>query len=135
MSSTATNLYTDAWGEVIDRPGEGLIEIRWYDSTVDMSTEQFNEWLSTFVGMVEQCARPGVLVDASQFKMDRSQMSIGWRDENIIPRYNRAGVKRFAFQVPAGMPAIGSPPQAEGPADFPTGYFGTRRDALEWLNG
>ena len=77
----------------------------------------------------------GALVDANQFRMDRGQMSMGWRDEHIIPRYNAAGLKRFAFHVPEGMPAIGSPAQVEGPADFPTGYFGTRRDAVEWLKG
>lgn len=37
--------------------------------------------------------------------------------------------------MPAGMPAIGSDPVREGPATFPTGYFGTRADALAWLTG
>ena len=58
MSTTATNLYADAWGEIIDRPEEGFIEIRWFDSTLDMSGEQFNQWLSAFAGLLEQCARP-----------------------------------------------------------------------------
>jgi hypothetical protein len=32
-----------------------------------------------------------------------------WRDANIIPRYNAAGVKKFAH-MPEGMPMIGEPP-------------------------
>ena len=60
-------------------------------------------------------------------------MEMGWRDEHIIPRYNAAGLKKFAFVMPAGMPAIGAPPAPEGPADFPTGYYGSRADALSWL--
>ena len=56
-----------------------------------------------------------------------------WRDENIVPRYEAAGVRKFAFHMPAGMPAIGSDPAPEGVAKYPTGYFGTRRDALAWL--
>ena len=57
-----------------------------------------------------------------------------WRDANIIPRYNAAGVKKFAFLMPAGMPAIGAPPAPEGPGEFPTAYFGTRAEARAWLS-
>ena len=60
-------------------------------------------------------------------------MSLGWRDANIIPRYNAAGVKKFAFIMPAGMPAIGDDPAPEGPAHYPTAYFGSRAEALAWL--
>ena len=60
-------------------------------------------------------------------------MSMGWRDEHIIPRYNAAGLKKFAFIMPEGMPAIGAAPEKEGSANFPTAYFGSRNDALAWL--
>jgi hypothetical protein len=56
-----------------------------------------------------------------------------WRDANIIPRYNAVGAKKFAFVMPAGMFLIGNDPEAGGPAAYPTGYFGTREDALGWL--
>ena len=62
-------------------------------------------------------------------------MDANWRDANIIPRYNAAGVTKFAFLMPEGMPAIGAPPAPEGPAEFPTAYFGRRADAVEWLTG
>jgi hypothetical protein len=62
-----------------------------------------------------------------------ANMDEQWRDANIVRRYNAAAVNKFAFHMPSGMPAIGSEPAPEGPADFPTGYFGTRRDAFEWL--
>jgi len=51
----------------------------------------------------------------------------------IIPRYNQAGVEKFAFLMPAGMPAIGAPPAPETPGTFPTAYFGSRADATAWL--
>jgi hypothetical protein len=76
-----------------------------------------------------------VLVDAVQFRMDMSVMDMAYRDANIVPRYNVAGVKKFAFLMPAGMPAVGSPPAPEGPAVFPTAYFDARPDALTWLAG
>lgn len=126
-------LYEDSWGEIIDRAAAGYTEIRWYDTTKAITGDQFNQWLSVFAGFVEQKQPAGALVDALAFGMSPGLMSMGWRDENIIPRYNAAGLKKFAFIMPAGMPAIGKPPAAEGPAHFPTAYFANRSLALEWL--
>ena len=133
--STNRQLFEDDWGEVIDRPVAGYLEIRWYDTSADLTGDGFNALLARFAGFVEKHRRAGVLVDAIQFRMNPANMNLGWRDEHIIPRYNKAGLKRFAFHMPAGMPAIGSPPAREGPADFPTAYFGTRRETVAWLTG
>jgi hypothetical protein len=130
---TATIVYHDRYGATIDWPEDDYIEIRWYDTTAAMTGEEFNEWLSQFAGCVEAARRRGVLVDSVQFWMDMARMDAAWRDAHIIPRYNAAGVEKFAFLMPEGMPAIGGPPSHEGPADFPTAYFATRADALAWL--
>ena len=132
MASVA---FTDEWGEVIDRPEHDTIEIRWFDATAAMSGTEFNGWLSRFAAEVERTGRSGVLVDGLAFAMPMERMDATWRDANIIPRYNAAGVKRFAFLMPAGMPAIGAPPAKDGPAAYPTAYFGTRASAMEWLAG
>ena len=126
-------VYGDRWGEIIDR-AEGYCEIRWFDTTAEIGGTEFNEFLSTFAGCVEKTGRTACLVDAVSFRMDMSKMDMGWRDQNIIPRYNKAGVTKFAFLMPAGMPAIGAEPQPEGSGEFPTGYFGTRVDAVTWLS-
>lgn len=132
MASVA---FTDQWGEVIDRPEQNTIEIRWFDSTATMRGPEFNAWLSRSAAEVERAGRSGVLVDGLAFAMPTDQMDGVWRDANIIPRYNDAGVARFAFLMPPGMPAIGAPPATEGPATYPTAYFGTRRSAMAWLAG
>ena len=126
-------LYEDTFGEIIDRPDSGFIEIRWYDSTEKITDDEFNRWLSEFAGYVEQKNRISVLIDAVQFRMPPEQMNIEWRNENIIPRYNTAAVQKFAFIMPSGMPLIGNDPAPEGPAQFPTCYFSNRYDAVEWL--
>ena len=131
----ATVIYNDGFGSVIDWADDDFVEIRWYDTTKDLSAERFNDWLTAFAGEVERAGRSGVLVDAVQFRMDMAAMDFAFRDANIIPRYNAAGVKRFAFLMPAGMPAVGAPPAPEGPATFPTGYFDSRPAALAWLAG
>ena len=131
--SAVTQVYEDKWGAVIDRGDAGYVEIRWYDSTDAMSRDEFQQWLAAFAKEVERLRWPGILVDATRFLMDPANMSGEWRDANIIPHYNAAGVKKFAFLMPEGMPAIGSPPAVEGPAKFPTAYFGRRQEALDWL--
>ena len=126
-------VYEDEQGSMIDYPDDDYVEIRWYDATSQFNRDSFNRWLEGFAGGVEQCGRAGVLVDSMQFAMDMEHMDGQWRDEHIIPRYNAAGVKKFAFLMPAGMPAIGTQPAPEGPANFPTAYFGTRVEARAWL--
>jgi hypothetical protein len=126
-------LHEDIWGAVIDYPEANIIEIRWYDTTVDLDRQSFNAWLSMFASYVESTKRRGILVDATSFRLAPQEMDAGWRDANIIPRYNSAGVVRFAFHMPEGMAAIGAEPAREGPATFPTCYFGTRKAALAWL--
>jgi hypothetical protein len=128
-----TVVYEDEWGAMLDYPEDDYVEIRWYDATEAMSKEMFQRWLEGFAGGVEQCGRSGILVDGVQFRMDPANMDAEWRDANIVPRYNAAGVKKFAFLMPAGMPAIGAEPAYEGPAAYPTAYFGTRAGARTWL--
>ena len=126
-------LHEDQWGAVIDYPSRDIIEIRWYDSTAGLDRQSFNEWLRRFADHEESSGRRCILVDSTSFRMAPQEFDPEWRDANIIPRYNSAGVQRFAFHVPEGMPAIGAEPAREGPAEFPTGYFATREAALAWL--
>lgn len=128
-------IYEDRWGEVFDRPSADLVELRWFDTTAEMSASEFQSWLKKFAECVEKCGRSRVLVDSTAFRMSPALMDGPWRDANIIPRYNAAGVRKFAFHMPEGMPMIGQPPENEVPGRFPTGYFGKRQDALAWLAG
>lgn len=130
---TSTIVHEDRWGEVIDRPDADLIEIRWFDTTRHLTSDAFNAWLAEFATCVERAGRSRILTDATVFRMPMDRMDAAWRDANIIPRYNDAGVTKFAFLMPERMPPIGSEPAPEGPATFPTAYFGTRADALAWL--
>lgn len=132
--TVARVLYEDQWGQILSHADEGILEIRWYDTTADMDSDQFNAFLTTFADLVLDTAPARVLVDSTSFTMDPAGIDMAFRNVSIIPKYNRSGVKRFAFHVPAGMPAVGSPPAADGPADFPTGWFASRRDAMVWLN-
>jgi hypothetical protein len=130
-----THVYEDRWGAVIDHGDADYLEIHWYDTTSGMSADEFQDWLAHFAGEVERLGRSGILIDSTRFLMDQAHLDDDWRNENIIPRYNAGGVKRFAFHMPDGMPAIGAPAAPMGPSTFPTAYFGRRQDALDWLAG
>lgn len=130
---TSTILWEDDYGEVIDRPAPGILEIRWYDTTSELDAAGFQQWLTRFADSVENAGRTAILTDSTAFRMDLAHMSGDWRDTNIIPRYNAAGITRFAFIMPPGMPAIGAEPAHEGPAEYLTAYFDYRRVALGWL--
>jgi hypothetical protein len=100
-----------------------------------MTKEEFQQWLSLFAGFVERLRERSILIDTTVFRMDPANSDGEWREANIVPRYNAAGVKKFAFHMPEGMPLIGAAPAVEGRATYPTAYFGRRQDALEWLTG
>ncbi len=129
----SARVYRDRWGSIVDHPELGVLEIRWLETSAEMTAADFNAWLARFAEEVERSTRRLALVDARSFRMPPGRMDPGWRDAHIIPRYVAAGMRRFAFVMPAQMPLVGSPPAPEGPADFPTGYFGSREDALAWL--
>lgn len=74
-----------------------------------------------------------MIVDTRLFRYRPSADFAEWRDQNIIPRYNRAGVRKFAFLTPPGVGAA-SEPAPEGPAQFPTGYFDSRERIDAWLS-
>jgi hypothetical protein len=134
MTDTAvTQVYEDRFGAVLDHADAGYLEIRWYDTTEGMSESQFQDWLAGFAGEVERLRPANVLVDNTSFLMDPANSNGEWRDEHIVPRYNAGGIRKFAFHMPEGMPAIGAPPAPEAPATFPTGYFARRQAALDWL--
>lgn len=126
-------VYEDAYGEVIDRPDDGFIEIRWFDTTSEMSSKEFQEWLLKFTDLLEKSSSKRVLVDGTSFQFQSMDGTMDWRDEVIIPRYNALGITRFAFHLPSGSPPIGNTPAPEGPANFATGYFALRSETTEWL--
>ena len=78
-----------------------------------------------------------LIVDTTEFRHTWDEGMLQWRDTEIIPLYNQAGVAKFAFVANPGYPGptveAGAAPAFEGPAKFPTGWFKTREAAYRWL--
>ena len=95
-------VFEDRWGQILDRENEDLVEFRWFDTTADMSADEFKASLANFAACVEKCRRHHILVDNTNFRMSPSLMDGPWRDANIIPRYNGAGVTKSITRQPFG---------------------------------
>jgi len=97
-----------------------------------MSDGGFMATLCLFAAEAEKARPQALLIDAVAFRHRFGPGVMEWRDAHIIPRYGAAGVRRFAFVMPAGFAGVGKE-AIEGPAVFPTRWFVSREEALSWL--
>jgi hypothetical protein len=136
MASGPAELTRNQWGVVLDHEQWRTLELAWLPSTREMTDEGFKETLELFAAEGERAKPSYMIIDATEFNHELGDGVMQWRDREIIPRYNAAGVKKLAFLWPEGMPSTvesGSTPKPEGPANFPTGWFTSRERAYQWL--
>jgi len=118
------------WGVIIDHAD--VLELQWLPSTKTMTDGGFMATLCLFAWEAEKTRPKALFIDATEFEHTLGPGVMEWRDAHIIPRYGAAGVRRFAFLMPAGFPKAGME-AVEGPAIFPTKWFVDREAAFEWL--
>jgi len=117
-------------------PDHQAVELRWHSGTTPMSESDFRGGLEQLAGLLERERVPNVLIDVTDFRHRPSDDFSAWRDANIIPRYNAAGVRKFAFLMPAESQHTvenGIQPAVEAPGTFPTGYFASRERVYSWF--
>ena len=136
MTTEPAEVARSRWGVILHHAQWRTLELEWLPATRDMDDDGFKETLQLFAGAGERIKPPFMLIDANEFHHQFGEGVMEWRDQHIIPRYNAAGVTKFAFLVPAGTPGTveaGGTPGAEGSANFPTGWFSGRDSAYKWL--
>ncbi|HKA37590.1 MAG TPA: hypothetical protein VKH43_12275 [Thermoanaerobaculia bacterium] len=124
------DLVRNPWGVIVDH-GD-ILELRWLASTSAMTDGGFMATLCLFASEAEKRRPAGLFIDAVEFRHAFGPGVMEWRDAHIIPRYGGAGVRKFAFLMPAGFPKAGVE-AVEGPAVFPTKWFLDRREAFDWV--
>jgi hypothetical protein len=129
----ATELYRDRFGVIIHEPDKRILELEWLSGTAEITDDEAKGWLERYAAFGEQHKPAFMVIDAREFKYQWGEGMDVWRNEHIIPRYNAAGVKKFAFLLPAGAVPAGEP-SVEDPATFPTGYFDSRAKIIEWFS-
>jgi hypothetical protein len=138
MPEEPVEVARNQWGVVLDHRGYGTLELRWLPTTREMGDDGFKETLELLAGETERLRPSNLLVDSMEFFHRMGEGVNEWRDANIVPRYNAAAVRKFAFIVPEGVPGTvesGGVPAVDGPANFPTGWFSSRERAYRWLQG
>ena len=136
MVQAPAEVARNQWGVVLNHDRWRTLELSWLASTGEMSDDGFKETLELFAAEGERLRPACMIIDATQFQHELGDGVLEWRDREIIPRYSSAGVKKFAFLWPEGMPGTvesGSTPSPEGSAAFPTGWFTGRERAYQWL--
>lgn len=112
-------------------PEANAIELDWKSNTSTMSEDDFKLALEHLAKHIGEQSATGTLVDVRTFGFTMTPQLGGWRDENIIPAYNTAGLKRFAYVLPQGMPY--QPSGGGDDALFITDYFEDPEAARAWL--
>jgi hypothetical protein len=127
----------DRWSEIVFYDEWNSLELKWLPSTADATDADLRTTMAVFAQEAVD-RHPGTLiVDTSEFHHSWGDGMMQWRDAEIIPRYNEAGVTKFAFIASPAYPGptveAGAVPAPDGPANFPTGWFETREAAYAWL--
>lgn len=132
----STEVAGNAWGTIFHDEANRILELQWLPTTTDMSDGGFKATTALFAWEAERLRPLYLLIDATQFAHQFGAGVMQWRDDYIIPRYGAAGVRKFAFHMPAQFPntiEAGGHEVFEGPAIFPTAWFSTRQHALDWF--
>ena len=116
-------------------PDTHVLRIDWTDDTGGMSDADFRDALDRFAGFAAEHTTPNLLVDVRQFKFDVPEETGAWRQAEITPRYNSAGVRKFAYILPGAAPL---PPEAPADANaggdrFATRFFHDEEAAKVWF--
>ena len=132
----AIELNRDEYGVIRRYREDGILELEWLEASANMTDDDFKRSMQRYAELAGEHPTPYLLVDVTKFRHSMGESVGAWRDEHIIPAYNAAGVKKFAFLLPAGAPGTveeGNTPAKEPPGEFPIGYFTERRGIVEWF--
>jgi hypothetical protein len=127
----------DNWGQMVFHNEWNSLELRWLASTVDATDADLQTTMEVFAEEAVNRHPHTLIVDATEFRHTWGDGIMQWRQAEIIPRYNKAGVAKFAFLASPDYPGptaeSGATPAPEETANFPTGWFKTREAAYQWL--
>ena len=106
---------------------ESLVELTWLPGTQDMTDQDFKESLCVFAEGALQHRAKRLIIDMRQFKGRPSDEVGAWRDDVIVPKYEKAGVKKIAWVWPGvSLEDVGTG------SSYQQRYFEARDEAINW---
>jgi hypothetical protein len=128
---------SNEWGTIAYWPEWKTLELKWEPATRSMGDDGFRQTLQLFADEGVRLRPVSMIVDSTEFFHQVADSTFAWRNEQIIPLYNQAGVRKFAFLATSGAPNTvekGVEPAPDGPANFPTAWFESRDRMYAWLS-
>ena len=110
---------------------ERMVRLTWLAGTAGMTDQDFKETLETFAESALQHSARRLVIDVREFKHRPSPEIAAWRDEVVVPKYNRAGVKKIAWVWQGNTPSNQPAGEKE---KFENRYFATEAEALAWVS-
>lgn len=87
----------DQWGQIIFDDVRNTLELKWLPSTRDATDDDVRETMKLFTARAGKRVPSLLKVDTTEFHHRWGEGMMEWRNAEIIPGCNRAGVKKFAF--------------------------------------
>ncbi len=111
-----------------------LVRLIWKAATARMTDAEFRRGLEVCADMALDNDARALWVDLRHFAHAPSPDIGPWRDSEIIPRYNRAGVSKFVYLTAPDFAAPdGGAPEPRPGEDFATRFFASETDAIDWI--
>jgi hypothetical protein len=84
-------------GTIVYHPQWNTLELKWDQQTRSMSDGGFEDTLQILAHHGLKFRPKYTIIDSREFFHNIGEGTLAWRDEHIVPLYNRAGVEKFAF--------------------------------------
>ena len=112
------------------RGPEKLVELTWLPETESMTDQDFKDGILAFADCALQHSARRLIIDMRQFRYRPSSEAQVIRDEVVVPKYVKAGVKKIAWI----WPGQSGDKMTETPGgSYENRYVGTVDEAFTWL--
>ena len=106
-----------------------LVRLDWLPGTADMTDQDFKGALEAFAESILQHSAQRLIVDMREFRHRPSAEVLAWRDDVIVSKYNKAGVKKVAWV----WPGVTGDMSTSKDDRFENHYCSTESEALAWV--
>ena len=111
----------------------GIMTLAWTAATSNMTDNDFKKVNLAYADFAVAHAVKYLLVNVARFGHKFGPELGGWRAQEVIPRYHKAGVEKMAFVFGPGFQ--GGPSMGGEGENFVTQNFATIDEADTWLLG
>jgi len=112
------------------RGPEKLVELTWLTETQGMTDQDFKDGILAFAECALQHSARGLIIDMREFRYRPSTEAQVLRDEVVVPKYVKAGVKKIAWIWPGES---GDRMTETRDGSYENRYVDTPDQAFTWL--